>query len=248
MLIMLAPLTGFQASRAARSTVWQNKVDPWVLRTMSQAPTEFLVFLKEQADLSPARQYRTKLEKGSYVYNQLTQTAQDTQAPILAALQDLSRRSPGKVDFRSYWVANLIWVRGDSNLVQALAVRDDVAHLYANPHVRLEAPLPAETPLAPDQPSGIESNILKVGAPEVWAHGFTGQGVVIGGADTGYQWQHSALKADIAVGMGPAPTTTTTGSMRSPAAAVVADPNLPSRAMMATTARIPWASWSAQTG
>jgi subtilisin family serine protease len=33
-----------------------------------------------------------------------------------------------------------------------------------------------------------------VRAPEVWAAGFTGQGVVIGGQDTGYQWDHPALK------------------------------------------------------
>jgi uncharacterized repeat protein (TIGR01451 family) len=110
-------------------------------------------------------------------------------------LQDLSQRSPGKVEYRSYWVANLIWVRGDSNLVQTLAWRDDVAHLYANPQVRLEQPVMASQPQAPDQPTGIEWNIQKVRAPEVWAHGYTGQGVVIGGQDTGYKWTHSALKA-----------------------------------------------------
>ena len=50
-----------------------------------------------------------------------------------------------------------------------------------------------QSPLTPDQPSGIEWNIQKVHAPEVWAHGFTGQGAVIGGQDTGYQWNHPAL-------------------------------------------------------
>jgi serine protease AprX len=195
LLLMLAPLTGIQAGQAALPTVWQNKVDPWVLKTAASGPTEFLVYLEEQADLSSAKQLRTKLEKGTYVYNQLTRTAQRTQAPILAALQDLPRRSPGKLEYRSYWVANLIWVRGDGDLVQMLAARPDVAHLYANPQVRMEAPLPAEAPQVPGQPSGIEPNIVKVHAPEVWARGFTGQGVVIGGADTGYQWDHPALIA-----------------------------------------------------
>lgn len=195
MLMLLAPLAGLQAGGTAPETAWQSKVDPWVLNTAAQSPTEFLVFLKEQADLSAAKQLHTKLEKGTYVYNQLTQTAQRTQGPLLAVLQDLSRRSPGKVAYRSYWVANLIWVRGDSDLVQTLALRADVAHLYANPQVRLEEPVPAEAPLAPNQPTGIEWNIQKVGAPAVWAHGYTGQGVVIGGQDTGYDWTHPALKA-----------------------------------------------------
>ncbi|MEX0881253.1 MAG: S8 family serine peptidase [Thermoanaerobaculia bacterium] len=35
---------------------------------------------------------------------------------------------------------------------------------------------------------------MKIRAPDVWALGFTGQGVVVAGADTGYQWDHPALK------------------------------------------------------
>jgi subtilisin family serine protease len=36
--------------------------------------------------------------------------------------------------------------------------------------------------------------VAKIRAPEVWAAGITGQGVVIGGEDTGYRWAHPALK------------------------------------------------------
>ena len=36
--------------------------------------------------------------------------------------------------------------------------------------------------------------MTNVRAPEVWAQGFTGQGIVVGGADTGYRWDHNALK------------------------------------------------------
>jgi len=32
-----------------------------------------------------------------------------------------------------------------------------------------------------------------VNAPAVWALGFTGQGIVVGGQDTGYEWNHPAL-------------------------------------------------------
>ena len=92
----------------------------------------------------------------------------------------------------------MIWVRGDMADVQALARRGDVAHIYANPAVHVDEPLrgPADAagPQAAAQPDAIEWNITKVGAPEVWAAGFTGQGVVIGGQDTGYQWDHPALK------------------------------------------------------
>jgi len=46
----------------------------------------------------------------------------------------------------------------------------------------------------PPRPYDIGSNLQQVRAPEVWALGYTGQGVVIGGQDTGYQWDHPALK------------------------------------------------------
>jgi hypothetical protein len=52
--------------------------------------------------------------------------------------------------------------------------------------------------LAQRQPDAVESiawGVAKINAPAVWAAGFNGQGVVIGGEDTGYQWDHPALKA-----------------------------------------------------
>jgi len=195
LLMMLASLTGAQAGAINSTPAWHSKVDPWVLKTAEQGATEFLVFLHEQADLSVASRLNSKHEKGAYVYRQLTQTAQRTQGPVLAALQDLARRAPGQVAFHPYWIANLIWVRGDSELAQRLATRKDVAHLYANPQARLEEPALSKAALFPNLPSGVEWNIQKVDAPEAWAHGYTGQGVVIGGADTGYAWQHPALKA-----------------------------------------------------
>ena len=42
--------------------------------------------------------------------------------------------------------------------------------------------------------TGIAWGVMKIEAPTVWAAGFTGQGVVIGGEDTGYQWDHPVLK------------------------------------------------------
>ncbi len=72
--------------------------------------------------------------------------------------------------------------------------RDDArgGKVLANPSVQLQ--LPAITPQAAEQPESIEWNITKVGAPSVWALGFLGQNVVVAGEDTGYQWDHPALK------------------------------------------------------
>ena len=78
--------------------------------------------------------------------------------------------------------------------MQTLAARPEVSYVYANTAQRVALPGPAvAAPRAARE--GIEWNIELVNAPQVWAAGVTGQGVVIGGQDTGYDWEHEALQA-----------------------------------------------------
>jgi subtilisin family serine protease len=175
------------ATAQLEAASWHTKLDTWVWQTAQGGQTEFLVFLQDQADLSGAERLSSKDEKGWYVYRQLTAVAQRTQAPLLERL-----RRQG-IAHRPYWVANMIWVRGDLNDALMLARRSDVAHLFANPAVRLDLPVQAESTV-PQTENGIEWNLQKVNADKVWAMGYEGQGAVIGGQDTGYDWQHPALK------------------------------------------------------
>ena len=194
-LITLASFLAFQLApylpeQAPAIASWQAPVDPWVLETAARGETEFLIAFKEQADLSGAAALKTQAAKGTYVYEQLSQLARRSQAPILYKLEAAG------VDYRSYWISNVIWARGDAGLLRDLASTPEVAHIYANPWVQLD--------LLPVQPAGeseklagvntLEWNIAKVNADDVWTAGYTGQGVVIGGQDTGYQWDHPALK------------------------------------------------------
>jgi subtilisin family serine protease len=43
-------------------------------------------------------------------------------------------------------------------------------------------------------PQGVEWNVGEVGADRVWDLGITGQGVIVGSADSGVAWDHPALK------------------------------------------------------
>ena len=174
--------------KAAQAAEWTAKVDPWVMETaVAQSQTEFLVYLTTQADVSGAEVLKTKEAKGQYVFERLTAVADQTQPAVIAQLDALG------VEYKSFWVANMIWVRGDMNVVQAMALRPDVAHIYANPTVQLEEPAIIDEQELIEQAMTVEWNIALVGAPDVWAAGYTGQGVVIGGQDTGYDWDHPAL-------------------------------------------------------
>jgi subtilisin family serine protease len=171
-------------ARAGVPENWQDKVDP---RLLQGAPVtnEFLVILSEQADLSGATALKTKDAKGRYVFERLTEVAQRTQQPLLKSLQKQA------LEHRPFWIANMIWVRGDLPAIQSLAQRADTARIVANPAVRVPDLLPA--PKLVNAANSVEWNISQVHAPDVWALGYTGQGVVVGGQDTGYQWDHPAL-------------------------------------------------------
>jgi len=193
-LILALILSSLGAVSTPPSTAWQTKVDPWASARAAQGSYEYLVYLSEQADLRPAAALKTRAEKGAYVLQHLTETAGRTQAPLLAALQARG------LQVRPYWIANMLWVRAGLSDLEFIAARPEVAHIYANPAVHLDLPLPSSlAPYAvpstlPASPAQIQWNTFKVNTPSLWAAGVTGQGVVIGGQDTGYQWDHPAIK------------------------------------------------------
>ncbi|MCD4748644.1 MAG: S8 family serine peptidase [Thermoanaerobaculales bacterium] len=176
------------AAMGAAPDQWRAKVDPWVLdKARFGVGTEFIVFLSEQADLSGAALLPTKVEKGRFVVDALRKTAAETQRPVLDSLKALG------VEHRAYWISNMIWVRGDVDVVQGMAERKDVFHIHANPTVRLD-----ERPQAPPADkskaaTAVEWNIALVGADDVWALGIDGEDAVVAGQDTGYFWEHPAL-------------------------------------------------------
>ncbi len=175
------------SSGAARGDELSRKVDPWVLDTASRGDTAFLVMLREQGDLRGAHGLSSRAQKGAFVLDALRSTAERTQAPLLDLL------AARGAEHRSFWVANMIWVRGGLALVEELSARSEVFHIYANPAVRFDGPV-SRRPSDAAAPDAIEWGVMKVHAPEVWALGFTGQGIVVGGQDTGYQWNHPAIK------------------------------------------------------
>ena len=167
-----------------------SKIAPWVLQhTGGDNQAEFLVVLRDQADPSGAQALATKQEKGRYVHDILWNKAQATQGPLLTWLRQRN------IEHRSYYIVNLIWVKGNFDVALELAERLDVARVEGNPqiHNRLPQPGPAvEAP--PSLPATIEPGINYTHAPQVWAQGFTGQNIVVASADTGVRWTHNALK------------------------------------------------------
>ncbi|MDQ2971851.1 MAG: S8 family serine peptidase [Pseudomonadota bacterium] len=97
------------------------------------------------------------------------------------------------IEYHAYWISNLVWARLSSADLSALAQRRDVAKVATNPQIPMHLPQQTAALQIPDAVEAIGWGVAKINAPLVWAAGFNGQGVVIAGEDTGYQWNHPAL-------------------------------------------------------
>ena len=163
------------------------KVEALVLEELAtNGQTDFIVWMTEKADLSPAAALHTKAEKGRFVYDTLVATANRTQADLRRTL-DAER-----VTYEAFYIANKILVRnGNQALLTTLAARSDVAQITANHKFQLQEPF--KNADASSVPTGIESNVTFIKAPQVWAMGYTGQGTVMAGNDTGLDWDHPAI-------------------------------------------------------
>src|SRR5262249_20359627 len=132
-----------------------------------------------------------KVEKGRFVYSTLSNKAQTTQGPIL---QWMSERG---LEHQSFYIVNAILVKGTREIAEALAARPDDSRVEGNPPIHNPLPKPdsfVDAPSSFQQPETIEPGINYTHAPQVWAQGFTGQGIVVADADTGQRWTHNALK------------------------------------------------------
>jgi serine protease AprX len=161
------------------------------------AGTSAIVYLKARADLSPASRAATKEDRGRFVYAELTKTARSTQGDLLRELS----RVPG-VKVRPFHIVNAVLVENaPASLLRSLAVRPDVSHVEPDRAVNLEDPgrlTPEEELESVDQgfATAVGDNITSTGAERVWnALGVKGEGIVIAGKDTGYEWTHAGLKA-----------------------------------------------------
>ena len=185
------PQAGVPAARAADPTL--AKVEARALRDAAGGQrAAVLIVLGEQADLRQAARLKDASARGALVYRTLTAVAERTQGPIL----DLLRRRA--LPHQSFFVANVIAARLDSETLLALAARPDVRAIEADlEQPWLEPPAIAERTLTPTYltPASVEWGVQNVSAPQVWERGAFGQGIVVADADTGLQWDHPALKA-----------------------------------------------------
>jgi subtilisin family serine protease len=186
--LFVAMLFLFFISPEIKGDVSTAAIDPHIWKLLeTRKQVDILVVLKEQAELSGALTLETKIAKGQFVYQRLTETAERTQPPLRTYLDN------NGIPYRSYWIRNMIRIQADVAQIEELVrlpVVDHIEYLYP---AELE-PIVITGPQPEEQPSAVEWNIQRVHADDVWnTLGITGIGVVVGIIDSGVEWTHSAL-------------------------------------------------------
>lgn len=184
------PLEAPETAQAALT----RKADAWVLDQLkAAADVDTLLVVDLPPDLSAASRIADRVDKIRFVVDTLRRKADATQGPLRAWLTERG------IAHQSFWIANMLQVRADAATLASLAARDDVKRIVANPSVRSRplppAALPDQFAAAPKSTSAVEWGIARIKADQLWALGIDGTGIVIAGQDTGYDWQHPALKA-----------------------------------------------------
>ena len=186
LFLSLFACLAFTAFLLPPSRSWRDKVAPELLAKAERGGTHpFIVKMTQQADLSDLRYIHGKERKAELAYKRLSLAANEGQASLQRFLQE------GRQPYRSFWVVSALALKGDLQLIAEIAARPDVAFVYDDPQVVLEEPLIAAGSRSPeDLPWGL----TMIGADQVWALGITGEGVVVGGQDTGVDWEHPAIQ------------------------------------------------------
>src|SRR5262245_28719115 len=163
-----------------------------------KGPVSVLVYLQDRVDIEEVtrvldQKHARLVERHETVVRALQERAAATQGPIKAHLE--SQRFTGAVNaYREFWIINAFRVEALPSEIVALAQRPDVERVYINYPIESIKPV---GPAVPAQPvpvgSGPEPGVVAVRAPEVWAQGITGAGVVVATLDTGVDGNHPAL-------------------------------------------------------
>lgn len=162
----------------------ENELIPIVLML---GETVDLAALKAEFDEKkvPARQRAPQVELA------LKTKAEATQGAIISFIES-SGMEYGSL--QRFWIANSIALEAEPALVEALANRDDIADMYLNRSVFGYVEPPIKAGGSPKSEGGIEPGLDAIGAPEMWAMGYTGHGRIAMTFDTGVWDDHPSHK------------------------------------------------------
>lgn len=165
-----------------------SKIDQKLNFITHEKPTDVIIIMNDQADLSEVKTLKGKNAKARFVYNKLIETAQNSQKEIIQSLKN------NNVYYQSFYLVNMIGAKMNKSQILSLTSREDVRFIMENGNFYQEEIIRTPEMIVASSRMPIW-NLAAIGVPDVWEKGVQGQGVVIGGQDTGYAWDVATIKS-----------------------------------------------------
>ena len=150
---------------------------------------DVLIIFQNTNELLQGNITGSKEEKATYVYELLKAHAIQTQSKVIQLLEDRD------MDYRSFSVANALMTSANEALLLEIAALPEVTRIQADQWVKIDLPTDKEGIAAETRGlDAIEWGISMINADQVWDLGYKGEGITVGGQDTGVEWDHPAIK------------------------------------------------------
>lgn len=161
----------------------QPKIDPKISLESSAGKQKIFLLFRQKAEIENAKNIKGKTKKTEFVYDKLYQNAFTAQKEVQFFLQQ------NNISHRSFYIVNGIALEAELSLIRELISFPGIEYIMEDGiFVKPETDLVKD-----DGERTVEWGIDKIKSRQVWAQGFKGQNVVIGGQDTGYKWDHLQL-------------------------------------------------------
>ena len=132
----------------------------------------------------------TRKERHQEVVSVLKGEASSSQSEIEDYLREKITQGSVK-EFKTFWIANSIFLRATKNEIRKVSSRNDVETVYENYPISLVDPVSVEKS-SNDQPEK-EHCFSAIGVRDAWSMGYNGKGRLVCNLDTGVDGEHEAL-------------------------------------------------------
>ena len=174
----------------ASITLEPSKVDSLLINKMRTSESaDVIVYMKETADLSLAKNIKDRTQRIKYVYDQLRAQALKSQPAVINQLKK------NQIPHKSFFIENVISVKkASAKTLKMLTALPEVGMIRLDAQSKLV--LPKVNKLSElEKKQTIPNHLISIGVDKVWNElNVKGKGIVVAGQDTGYYWQHNAIK------------------------------------------------------
>ncbi|KAJ0393634.1 hypothetical protein P43SY_005600 [Pythium insidiosum] len=189
-LRVLLSLAALCSSAAATPSV----VDRRVHRALQQHDkVNILVTMKQPKNVLESFQesaYPSRTKRIEALRSELQKTNTEALSPLAGLL---AKESFSGVEMKPFWITPRAAIKDATpEMIQQIASLPGVEKIEEQRIIYLEEPEFVKD-ASPEALVGQEWGVKRIGAPQVWADGTTGQGIVVGVIDSGVRGTHEAL-------------------------------------------------------